>query len=44
MELADLEIEQASTPLFDYFDANLRTLNIYLSDTAKDDESVEENY
>lgn len=32
MGLADLEIEQASKPLFDYFDANLQTLNIYLSD------------
>lgn len=35
-ELTDVEIEQAILPLFDYFDANLQTLNTYLSDTAKD--------
>jgi len=35
-ELTDLEIEQAILPLFDYFDANLQTLNTYLSDTAKE--------
>jgi len=35
-ELTDLEIEQAIMPLFDYFDANLQTLNTYLSDTAKE--------
>ncbi|KAF8999791.1 cytoplasm protein [Cyathus striatus] len=34
-ELTDIEIEQAILPLFDYFDANLQTLNTYLSDTAK---------
>jgi hypothetical protein len=34
-ELTDVEIEQAIIPLFDYFDANLQTLNTYLSDTAK---------
>lgn len=34
-ELTDVEIEQAILPLFDYFDANLQTLNTYLSDTAK---------
>jgi len=31
-----VEIEQAILPLFDYFDANLQTLNTYLSDTAKE--------
>jgi hypothetical protein len=35
-ELTDVEIEQAILPLFDYFDANLQTLNTYLSDTAKE--------
>jgi len=35
-ELSDVEIEQAIVPLFDYFDANLQTLNTYLSDTAKE--------
>jgi hypothetical protein len=35
-ELTDVEIEQAIVPLFDYFDANLQTLNTYLSDTAKE--------
>lgn len=35
-ELTDVEIEQAIVPLFDYFDANLTTLNTYLSDTTKD--------
>jgi hypothetical protein len=34
-ELTDVEIEQAIVPLFDYFDANLLTLNTYLSDTTK---------
>ena len=34
-ELTDVEIEQAIMPLFDYFDANLQTLNTYLSDTTK---------
>lgn len=34
-DLTDVEIEQAILPLFDYFDANLQTLNTYLSDTAK---------
>jgi hypothetical protein len=34
-ELTDVEIEQAILPLFDYFDANLQTLNTYLSETAK---------
>ena len=34
-ELTDVEIERAIVPLFDYFDANLQTLNTYLSDTAK---------
>ncbi|PFH47552.1 hypothetical protein AMATHDRAFT_6645 [Amanita thiersii Skay4041] len=35
-ELTDVEIEQAILPLFDYFDANLQTLNTYLSDRAKE--------
>ena len=35
-ELTDVEIEEAIMPLFDYFDANLQTLNTYLSDTAKE--------
>jgi hypothetical protein len=35
-ELTDVEIEQAIFPLFDYFDANLQTLNASLSDTAKE--------
>ena len=35
-DLSDVEIEQAILPLFDYFDANLQTLNTYLSDTAKE--------
>lgn len=35
-ELTDVEIEQAIVPLFDYFDANLQTLNTYLSETAKE--------
>ncbi len=35
-ELTDVEIEQAILPLFDYFDANLQTLNTYLSDTTKE--------
>ena len=34
-ELTDVEIEQAIVPLFDYFDANLQTLNTYLSDATK---------
>lgn len=34
-DLTDVEIEQAILPLFDYFDANLQTLNTYLNDTAK---------
>ena len=35
-ELTDVEIEQAITPLFDYFEANLQTLNTHLSETAKE--------
>lgn len=35
-DLTDVEIEEAILPLFDYFDANLQTLNTYLSDTAKE--------
>ena len=34
--LTDLEIEQAITPLFDFLDANLSTLNTYLSETTKE--------
>ena len=34
--MTDVEIEQAILPLFDYFDANLPTLNTYLSDATKD--------
>ena len=34
-DLTDVEIEQAILPLFDYFDANLQTLNTHLSETAK---------
>ena len=29
--LSDVEIEQAITPLFEYFESNLQTLNTYLS-------------
>ncbi|KAJ7250491.1 hypothetical protein B0H12DRAFT_1120580 [Mycena haematopus] len=36
VELTDVEIEQAILPLFDYFDANLQTLNTYLSDNGKE--------
>jgi hypothetical protein len=35
-ELTDVEVEQAILPLFDYFDANLQTLNTYLSEDAKE--------
>ena len=34
--LTDVEIEAAITPLFDYFDSNLQTLNTHLSDEAKE--------
>ncbi|THH06586.1 hypothetical protein EW145_g3985 [Phellinidium pouzarii] len=34
--LSDYEIEQAITPLFDYFEANLQILNTYLSDETKE--------
>lgn len=34
--LTDVEIEQAIVPLFDFLDANLSTLNTYLSDTTKE--------
>jgi len=34
-DLTDVEIEHAILPLFDYFDANLQTLNTHLSETAK---------
>ena len=34
--LTDVEIEQAITPLFDYFEANLQTLNTYLSEETKE--------
>lgn len=35
-ELTDVELEQAIVALFDYFDANLQTLNTYLSDSTKE--------
>ncbi|KAI0318044.1 hypothetical protein OF83DRAFT_1118175 [Amylostereum chailletii] len=35
-DLTDLEIEQAILPLFDYFDANLQTLNTYLAEGTKE--------
>ncbi|THG95324.1 hypothetical protein EW026_g6311 [Hermanssonia centrifuga] len=35
-ELTDVEIEQAITPVFDFFDNNLPTLNTHLSDTTKE--------
>ena len=35
-DLTDVEIEQAITPVFDFFDANLPTLNTYLSDSTKE--------
>lgn len=34
--LTDIEIEQAIVPLFDFLDANLSTLNTYLSDSTKE--------
>ncbi len=34
-DFTDVEIEHAISPLFDYFETNLQTLNTYLSDTAK---------
>jgi len=35
-ELTDVEIEQAIVELFDYFDANLQTLNTHLGDSTKE--------
>jgi hypothetical protein len=35
-ELTDVEIEQAIVSLFDYFDANLQTLNTYLGESTKE--------
>jgi len=35
-ELTDVEIEQAIVGLFDYFDANLQTLNTHLGDSTKE--------
>ncbi|KZT23013.1 hypothetical protein NEOLEDRAFT_1243488 [Neolentinus lepideus HHB14362 ss-1] len=35
-QMTDVELEQALSPLFDYFDANLQTFNTYLSDEAKE--------
>lgn len=35
-QLTDVEIEGAITPLFDYFEANLQTLNTYLSEETKE--------
>jgi hypothetical protein len=34
-QLTDVEIEQAISPLFDYFETNLQVLNSSLSDTAR---------
>ncbi|KAL6308932.1 hypothetical protein BKA93DRAFT_822199 [Sparassis latifolia] len=34
--MSDIEIEQAIVPLFDYLDANLPTLNTYLSESTKE--------
>lgn len=34
--LTDIEIEAAITPLFDYFESNLATLNTYLSEETKE--------
>ncbi|EJD05199.1 uncharacterized protein FOMMEDRAFT_120474 [Fomitiporia mediterranea MF3/22] len=35
-QLTDYEIEQAITPLFDYLEGNLQTLNTYLSEETKE--------
>ena len=35
-EFTDVEIEQAIAGLFDYFEANLQTLNTYLGDSTKE--------
>ena len=35
-QLTDVEIEEGIAPLFDYFDANLQTLNTYLADETKE--------
>ncbi len=35
-ELSDIELEQAIVALFDYFDANLQTLNTYLAESTKE--------
>lgn len=35
-DLTDVEVEKAILPLFNYFDANLQTLNMYLRDNAKE--------
>lgn len=35
-DLTDVQIEEALAPLFDYFDANLPTLNTALSESARD--------
>ena len=35
-ELTDIEIEHAITELFDYFEANLQTLNTYLGESTKE--------
>jgi len=35
-EFTDVEIEQAIEALFDYFEANLQTLNTYLGDSTKE--------
>ncbi|KAG2005892.1 hypothetical protein CC2G_002258 [Coprinopsis cinerea AmutBmut pab1-1] len=35
-DLTDIEIEEAISPLFDYFESNLQTLNTYLCDATKE--------
>ena len=35
-EFTDVELEQAIVALFDFFDANLQTLNTYLCDSIKE--------
>lgn len=35
-DLTDVELEAAITPVFDFFDGNLPTLNTYLSDSTKE--------
>jgi hypothetical protein len=35
-QLTDVEIEQAITPLFDYFESNVQILHTYLCDSARE--------